>query len=111
MRCKVFRLYRHGAELSPAMRERDPVAERLVYAPRLKHDQIRLSVFTAQLLALDSDRCVIPVLNAAIVMKISGRGMLLSGQEVIARNGSRNARSDYYRQAWVVKPIAEGSDV
>ena len=84
---------------------------RLIYSPRLKHEQIRLSVFTAQLLALDSDNCVIPVLDSAVVMKISARGLLLSGQEVIARNGSRNSRTEYYRQAWVVKPFAGGSDV
>ena len=111
MQCHVFRLYSKGIELPATVRERAPVSGRLMYAPRLKHEQIRLSVFTAQLLALESDDCVIPVLDSAIVMKISARGMLLSGQEVIARNGSRNSRTEYYRQAWVIKPFVGGSNV
>ena len=82
-----------------------------MYSPRLKHDEIRLTVFTAQLLALRGDECVIPVLDSAVLMKINERGMLLSGQEVIARNADRNTRKEYYRQAWVIKPIAREADV
>jgi len=111
MECSVYRLYSNGTKLSEAVRGRSPVVGRLVYAPRLKHDQIRLTVFTAQLLALDNERCVIPVLDSAIVMRINERGLLLSGQEVIARGNSRNSRTDYYRQAWVVKPLAGESNV
>ena len=55
--------------------------------------------------------CVIPVLDRAVLMKINERGMLLRGQEVIARNDGRNARKEHYRQAWVIKPIAGGADV
>ena len=82
-----------------------------MYSPRLKHDEIRLTVFTAQLLGLRSDASVIPVLDSAVLMKINERGMLLSGQEVIARNGGRNTRKEYHRQAWVIKPLAGVADV
>ena len=84
MHCHVFRLYSQGVALPKPDCERAPVSGRLMYSPRLKHDQIRLSVFTAQLLALESDDCVIPVLDSAILMKISDRGLLLSGQEMAA---------------------------
>ena len=106
VQCKVFRLYSNGSKLPEALRGRTPAVGRLMYTARLKHEQIRLTVFTAQLLALDNDNCIIPVLDSAILMRISDRGMLLSGQEVIARGSSRNSRTDYYRQAWVVRPIA-----
>ena len=111
MQCKVFRLYTSGLKLPEGVRGRAPAVGRLIYAARLKHEEIRLTVFTAQLLALDNDNCIIPVLDAAIVMRINERGMLLSGQEIIARGNSRNSRTDYYRQAWVVRPIAGGSNV
>jgi hypothetical protein len=108
VQCKVFRLYSNGSKLPEAVRGHTPAVGRLIYSARLKHEQIRLTVFTAQLLALDNDRCIIPVLDTAILMRISDRGMLLSGQEIIARGNSRNSRTDYYRQAWVIRPIAGG---
>jgi hypothetical protein len=108
VQCNVYRLYSNGAKLPEGVRGRTPAVGRLTYTARLKHDQIRLTVFTAQLLALDNDNCIIPVLDSAILMRINERGILLSGQEVIARGSSRNSRTDYYRQAWVVRPIAGG---
>ena len=111
MECRVFRLYSNGVALPDSVRGHKPVVGRLMYAPRLKHDEIRLTVFTAQLLGLRSDASVIPVLDSAVLMKVNERGMLLSGQEVIARNGGRNTRKEYYRQAWVIKPIAREADV
>ena len=104
-------MYSNGVALPDSVRGQKPVVGRLMYAPRLKHDEIRLTVFTAQLLALRSDECLIPALDSAVLMKINERGMLLSGQEVLARNSGRNARKEWYRQAWVIKPMAGGSDV
>ena len=105
MQCKVFRLYSNGVKLSDAVLQRAPKEGRLLYASRIRHEQIRLSVFTAQLVELNSDQLVIPPIDAAVILRISDRGLLVAGQEVIARGGSRNAHCDYYRQEWVCKPV------
>jgi hypothetical protein len=62
VQCKVFRLYSSGLKLPEGVRARSPAVGRLIYAARLKHEEISLTVFTAQLLAPDSDNCIIPVL-------------------------------------------------
>ena len=104
--CKIYRLYSNGVKLPETVRDRAPKIGRLLYRARIPHEQIRLTVFTAQLVDLKSDQLVIPPLDSAIVVRISERGLLLCGQEVIARGGGRNSRTDYYRQEWVCKPVS-----
>ena len=103
--CKVYRLYSNGAKLSEAVRPGAPKIGRLVYAARLRHEQLRLTVFTAQLLELNSDQNLIPPIDRAIILRINERGILLCVQEVIARRGGIKAKCDYYRQSWVCKPL------
>ena len=105
MHCKVYRLYSNGVKLSDAVRQRAAKEGRLLYACRIRHEQIRLSVFTAQLVELNSDQLVIPPIDSAVILRVSDRGLLVAGQEVIARGSGRNAHCDYYRQEWVCKPV------
>jgi len=82
-----------------------PKIGRLIYSARLRHEQLRLTVFTAQLLELNSDQNLIPPIDGAVIVRINERGMLLCGQEVIVRRGGIKAKCDYYRQTWVCKPF------
>ena len=50
--CKVYRLYSNGVKLSDQARQTQPKIGRLLFAARIRHQQIRLTVFTAQLLEL-----------------------------------------------------------
>jgi hypothetical protein len=106
--CKIYRLYSNGLKLPEALRDRAPKIGRLLYRARIGHEQIRLTVFTAQLVDLKSDQLVIPPLDSATLIRINERGLLFCGQEVIARGGGRNARTDYYQQEWVCKPLSLG---
>ena len=103
--CKVYRLYSNGSKLSEAVRPGAPKIGRLVYAARLRHEQLRLTVFTAQLLELNSDQNLIPPIDSAVIIRINERGMLLCGQEVIVRRGGSKAKCDYYRQTRVCNPF------
>lgn len=105
MHCKVYRLYSNGVKLSEDTRQRAPREGRLIYIPRIRHEEIRQTVFTAQLVELNSDKLIIPPIDSAVILRINDRGLLVAGQEVIARGGGRNARGDYYRQEWVCKPV------
>ena len=97
MKCKVYRLYSNGARLSEAVRPGAPKIGRLIYSARLRHEQLRLTVVTAQLLELNSDQKLIPRIDSAVIMRINERGLLLCGQEVIVRRGGIKAKCDYYR--------------
>jgi hypothetical protein len=103
--CKVYRLYSNGIQLSEAARLSVPREGRLLYSARIRHEQVRLSAFTAQLVELNNDQLVIPPIDSALILRMNERGILIAGQEVIARGGGRNSRSDYYRQEWVCKPV------
>ena len=105
VQCKVYRLYNNGAKLAETVRPGAPKIGRLVYSARLRHEQVRLTVFTAQLLELNGDQNLIPPIDSAIILRINERGILLCGQEVIARRGGIKAKCDYYRQSWVCKPL------
>lgn len=104
--CKIYRLYSNGTRLSENLIDRAPKIGRLLYRARIRHEKIAFTVFTAQLVELTSDNLVIPPLDSAILLRISERGMLLCGQEVIARGRGKNSRTDYYQQEWVCKPLS-----
>ncbi len=106
--CKIYRLYSRGVKLPETLRDRAPQIGRLLYRARIAHEQIRLTVFTAQLVALHSDQLVIPPLDSATLIRVNERGMLFCGQEVIARGSGRNSHTDYYQQEWVCKPLSMG---
>lgn len=105
VKCKVYRLYSNGAKLAETVRPGTPKIGRLVYAAKLRHEQIRLTVFTAQLLEFNGDQNLIPPIDSAVIMRINERGILLCGQELIVRRGGVKSRCDYYRQSWVCKPL------
>lgn len=102
--CKIYRLYSNGVKLPEQHRQSQPRIGRLLYWPRVPHDEIRLTTFTAQLLELKSDALVIPPIDDATILRINERGLLLCGQEVIAGRGHKS-RSEYFPQEWVCKPI------
>ena len=64
VKCKVSRLYSNGVKLSEQARQTQPKNGRLLFAARIRHQQIRLTVFTAQMLELKSEDMVCS-LNAA----------------------------------------------
>ena len=108
MQCKVYRLYSNGVLLSEHHRQQQPRVGRLIYAARIRHKQVRLTVFTAQLLELRSEEMVLPPIDSAVILRISDRGMLIGGQEVIARRTNTKSKCDYYPQQWVCKPLGYG---
>lgn len=103
--CKVYRLYSNGVKLSEQARQTQPKIGRLLFAARIRHKQIRLTVFTAQLLELKSEDMVLPPIDSAVILRINDRGLLVAGQEVVARRSSNKSKCDYYPQEWVCKPI------
>ena len=105
MECTVYRLYSNGILLPKQHRQTQPRVGRLIYAARLRHKQVRLTVFTAQLLELRSEDMVLPPIDSAVILRINDRGMLVSGQEVVARRGNTKSKCDYYPQQWVCKPL------
>lgn len=107
MRCKIHRLYRQGKVLSEEDRVLCFAIGNLKYAARLANHQIRLTVFTAHLVSLGDSQYAVPPLDCAVLTRIDERGMLLVGQEVIARSADRNARKEHYRQAWLVEPLGD----
>ena len=48
---------------------------------------------------------VLPPIDSAVILRINDRGMLVSGQEVVARRGNAKSKCDYYPQQWVCKPL------
>ena len=93
--CKVYRLYSNGVKLSEQARQTQPKIGRLLFAARIRHKQIRLTVFTAQLLELKSEDMVLPPIDSAVILRINDRGLLVAGQEVVARRSSNKSKCDY----------------
>lgn len=57
------------------------------------------------LLGADAERYVIPVLDHARVLRIRGKGMLITGIEVQPRGRAlKNIKVDRYRQTWWCLP-------
>lgn len=111
MYCSVTPLYRAGEPLSAEQRAAATVAGVLEYEARIKHAQIRLSVFTAYLVAGEDRHYKLPPLDSAVLLRIDSRGMVLAGQEIIARGAGRNARKECHKQAWLVQPQGEPANV
>lgn len=111
MYCSVSPLYRAGEPLSAEQRAAATVAGVLEYEARIKHAQIRLSVFTAYLVAGEDRHYKLPPLDSAVLLRIDSRGMVLAGQEIIARGAGRNARKECHKQAWLVRPQGEPANV
>ncbi len=99
---KVFRLYDKGVQL-----ERERVLSGAFVTGELairdRPDMPRQGVLIAQLMKQD-DSYVIPVLTGAQVVRITRRGLLISGREVIPPRGAKGYDARY-EQAWWCEPI------
>lgn len=63
--------------------------------------------FRAMLVSDASDaKNVLPPLDAAYITRLDSRGILIRGQEIIARSRSIKSRLEYYDQLWPCKPVA-----
>jgi hypothetical protein len=102
MRATVFRLRDKGQRLDgKTIEARGGVVGEFLFAPRL----YRATIMLATLVADDLETYLIPPIDGATLLKVDGRGMLISGTELISRRDTKKARSDGYRQAWWVVPL------
>lgn len=104
MWCDVIRLLISETPSGDRVERRPAVRGRIDYSPRLRHDEIRLTVFTAYLSDEDGNN-LLPPLDAAVLLKIDNEGILLGGAAVYSRTGGRNSRTFHTRQAWLISPI------
>ena len=62
--------------------------------------------FRAMLVSADqAGKNVLPPLDAAYITRLDSRGILIRGQEIIARSASVKSNLTYYDQLWLCKPV------
>lgn len=103
MYCAVYRMYEGSESLGEEAMRRAPTRGLLSYQDRLRHDEIRMTVFTARL-GDEHGHYVLPPLDSAVVLRIDERGILIGGAEVHSRTGKRNSHTTHSRQAWLIQP-------
>lgn len=77
----------------------------VVFEP-YRRDQTGAPVrFRAMLVSADqAGQNVLPPLDHAFITRLDSRGILIRGQEIIARSPSIKSRLEYYDQLWLCKP-------
>lgn len=101
MQARVWRLFERGQPLDPALaRRRPPAVGELQLRLRLGGRGERWNVYLACLMHQDHEY-VIPALDRARVVEISGRWLHLVGLETVPRSRSdKRPNPDCYAQAW-----------
>lgn len=105
MHMQVYRLRERGLRLTgEVVEQRGPDVGELLFKQRLT----RSRVFLASLVRpLDyKDYHVIPVMDQAVIVRITPKGMLISGMEQI--EGWRRSNDQQYRQGWWCVAVPPG---
>lgn len=77
----------------------------LVFTERLHDPRPGRSIMLAMLLKEDGESYVIPALDQARVLRIRGKGVLITGLEVQPHGrGMKNIKADRFRQTWWCLP-------
>lgn len=100
MQVVVHRCRRDGVPLGREEIVRSGVRGELVVRRRGYHGRI------AQLLAVDGERYLLPVLDKARVLAIDHRGILLGGWEVYPPRGSKGPGTRYPQTWWCVLQVS-----
>lgn len=110
VQCKVFRLNSRGVPLPESSRTEQSKIGRLHLKARSTRHPEQRSVFMAMLLEPSRENPILPPLDDAVVVRISDRGMLIRGTEVIAHGPANKQTFTRHAQEWVCKPVGQASD-
>ena len=109
VQCKVFRLNSRGVPPPETSRTEQPKIGRLHLKARSTRHPEQRSSFMAILLEPSSENPILPPLDEAVVVRISDRGMLIRGTEVIAHGPANRQTFTRHAQEWVCKPLGQTS--
>lgn len=106
----MYRLRRGNEKLDEEAVRAGRVVGELSFRERLHDPRPGRSIWCASLLAQDGERYVIPALDRAHMgdgIRPFKKGFLIYGEEIIPlTRGSKNIKSERYRQTWYCVPVA-----